>query len=71
MKSIVYLASLHAKFQLLEAFRIPISIVMSLISPTIGLLFFVLPQQSAGASSDAITKSVIALVIFGVMVTLL
>ncbi|MED4588496.1 MULTISPECIES: ABC transporter permease [Priestia] len=68
MKSIVYLASLHAKFQLLEAFRIPISIVMSLISPTIGLLFFVLPQQSAGASSDAITKSVIALVIFGVMV---
>lgn len=68
MKSVVYLASLHAKFQLLEAFRIPISIVMSLISPTIGLLFFVLPQQSAGASPDEITKSVIALVIFGVMV---
>jgi ABC-2 type transport system permease protein len=67
VKSTVHLAFLHAKFQLLEAFRIPISIVMSLISPTIGLLFFILPQQSAGASSDAITKSVIALVIFGVM----
>lgn len=68
MKSTLYLASLHAKFQLLEAFRIPISIVMSLISPTIGLLFFVLPQQSAGAPPSAILKSVLALVIFGVMV---
>lgn len=68
MKNTIYLASLHARFQLLEAFRIPISIVMSLISPTIGLLFFVLPQESAGASSDAVTKAVIALVIFGVMV---
>lgn len=67
MKGTIYLASLHAKFQLLEAFRIPISIVMSLISPTIGLLFFVLPQQSAGAFPEIITKSVIALVIFGIM----
>lgn len=64
----MYLAVLHAKFQLLEAFRIPISIIMGLITPTIGLLFFILPQHFGGVNTAIITKMIIGLVIFGVMV---
>src|SRR5699024_6100968 len=68
MRGTMYLAVLHAKFQLLEAFRIPISIIMGLITPTIVLLFFILPLHFGGVNTDIITNMIIGLVIFGVMV---
>lgn len=54
---------------LLRDFCTPIRIVMILVSPTKGLLFFVLPQQTSEASSDSITKLIIDLMIFCVFVT--
>ncbi|WP_139738523.1 ABC transporter permease [Actinomyces wuliandei] len=68
LKNPIYLALVQAKFQLSEAVRIPISILMGLFAPSIGLLFFVVPQRAVAEDSELATSAVIGLAVFGVMV---
>ncbi|MDO5092633.1 MAG: ABC transporter permease [Propionibacteriaceae bacterium] len=62
------LALVQARFQLREAFRIPISIIMGLFAPSIGLLFFILPQRAISNDTELATQSVVGLAVFGIMV---
>lgn len=68
MKSPITLALVQARFQLREAFRIPISIIMGLFAPSIGLLFFILPQRAVADNANLATQAVVGLAVFGIMV---
>jgi hypothetical protein len=68
LKNPVYLALVQARFQLTEAVRIPISIIMGLFAPSIGLLFFVIPQRTIAQDPELATAAVIGLAVFGMMV---
>lgn len=67
VRSTTYLALVQAKFQLREAIRIPVSIIMGLVAPSIGLVFFVLPQEGVADDPAIATRAVIGLCIFGIM----
>lgn len=68
LKNPIYLALVQAKFQLTEAIRIPISIIMGLFAPSIGLLFFVIPQRAVAEDPELATAAVLGLAVFGMMV---
>lgn len=68
LRNPIHLTLVQARFQLVEAVRIPISIVMGLLAPSVGLLFFVLPQRAVAEDPHRATAAVIGLAVFGVMV---
>ncbi|SBT50740.1 ABC transporter permease [Micromonospora auratinigra] len=59
------LALVHARFQLLETIRIPISVVGSAFFPAAAMIFFVVPY--AGNDPRAATLATASMVIFSVM----
>ncbi|MEH0059904.1 MULTISPECIES: ABC transporter permease [Auritidibacter] len=67
LKPTLALALVQARFQLTEAVRIPVSILMTLAAPCMGLLFFVIPQREVATNPDSATQAVLALAIFGIL----
>src|SRR5690554_4790918 len=61
------LAVKHAKYSLLETARTPIAIISALAFPSLGLLFFVVPQQQIASNPLWATQAVIAMSMFAVM----
>lgn len=61
------LAVVHAKYSLIETFRIPIAVIGSLVFPSLALLFFVVPQQYVAGNALFATQAVISLSVFAVM----
>lgn len=58
------LTLLHAKYGLIETFRVPIAVIGSVAFPALAVLFFVVPQQ---AIAQYATQAVISLSVFAVM----
>lgn len=65
--SVVRLTLLHAKYGLIETFRVPIAVIGSLVFPALALLFFVVPQRAVADSPEFATQAVISLSVFAVM----
>lgn len=61
------LAAQHAKYSLLETARTPIAIISALAFPSLGLLFFVVPQQQVASNPLWATQAVIAMSVFAIM----
>jgi ABC-2 type transport system permease protein len=65
--SLVRITALHAKYTLLETFRIPIAVIGSLVFPALALLFFVVPNRAVADDPAFATQAVISLAVFAVM----
>lgn len=61
------LAAQHAKYSLLETARTPIAIISALAFPSLGLLFFVVPQQQVASNPLWATQAVIGMSVFAIM----
>lgn len=61
------LAATHAKYSLLETARTPIAIISALAFPSLGLLFFVVPQQEVASNPLWATQAVIGMSVFAIM----
>ncbi|SEB96156.1 ABC-2 type transport system permease protein [Paramicrobacterium humi] len=61
------LAGVHAKYALIETFRIPIAVIGSLVFPALALLFFVVPQQTVAQNPLYATQAIISMSVFAVM----
>ena len=61
------LAVKHAKYSLLETARTPIAIISALAFPSLGLLFFVVPQQEVASNPLWATQAVIGMSVFAIM----
>lgn len=61
------LAGVHAKYALIETFRIPIAVIGTMVFPALALLFFVVPQQYVAQNPQYATQAVISLSVFAVM----
>lgn len=65
--SVMRLTLLHAKYGLIETFRVPIAVIGSLVFPALALLFFVVPQRTVADDPEYATQAVISLSVFAVM----
>ncbi|MDQ7879975.1 ABC transporter permease [Microbacterium sp. QXD-8] len=65
--SVAQLTLLHARFGLIETFRVPIAVIGTLVFPALALLFFVVPQRAVADSPEYATQAVISLSVFAVM----
>jgi ABC-2 type transport system permease protein len=65
--SILRLTRLHAKYSLIETFRIPIAVIGSLVFPALALLFFVVPQRAVADDPLFATQAVISLSVFAIL----
>ena len=65
--STMRLTLLHAKFGLVETFRVPIAVIGTIVFPALALLFFVVPQRSVAENPEYATAAVISLSVFAVM----
>ena len=65
--STLRLALLHAKYGLIETFRVPIAVIGTLVFPALALLFFVVPQRAVAENPLFATQAVISLSVFAVM----
>ncbi|QPZ37405.1 ABC transporter permease [Paramicrobacterium chengjingii] len=61
------LAGVHAKYALIETFRIPIAVIGSMAFPALGLLFFVVPQPYVAQNPLFATQAVVSMSVFAVM----
>lgn len=61
------LTLLHAKYSLIETFRVPIAVIGTMVFPALALLFFVVPQRAVAADPVFATQAVISLSVFAVM----
>lgn len=61
------LAMTHAKYSLLETARTPIAIISALAFPSLGLLFFVVPQEQVASNPLWATQAVISMSVFAIM----
>lgn len=61
------LTLLHAKYGLIETFRVPIAVIGTLVFPALALLFFVVPQRTVAENPLFATQAVISLSVFAVM----
>ncbi|MEZ3159541.1 ABC transporter permease [Microbacterium sp. BWT-B31] len=61
------LTLLHAKYGLIETFRVPIAVIGTLVFPALALLFFVVPQRAVADNPLFATQAVISLSVFAVM----
>ena len=66
--SVATLSLVHAKYSLLETMRVPISVIGTLVFPTLSLLFFVVPQPAIAQDAEYATQAVISMSVFSVMV---
>lgn len=69
--SLLSLTLLHAKYQLVETVRVPMAVFGTFAFPTLGLLFFVVPQRMISDNPEYATQAVIAMSVFAVMVNAL
>lgn len=60
------LAVVHARYLILEQFRIPVAVLSVALFPALVLVFFVLPFDWAGDSAQ-VTRSIAQLALFGVL----
>ncbi len=67
MTSIARVAALHAKYGLIETFRIPIAVIGTLVFPALALLFFVVPNCTVADNPEFASQAVISLAVFAVM----
>lgn len=65
--SVWNLTLLHARYQLVETFRVPIAVIGTLVFPALALLFFVVPQRAVADDPVFATQAVISLSVFAVM----
>jgi len=65
--SVARLTLLHARFGLIETFRVPIAVIGTLVFPALALLFFVVPQRAVADNPEFATQAVISLSVFAVM----
>ncbi|MFC8681618.1 ABC transporter permease [Microbacterium ureisolvens] len=65
--SVARLTLLHARFGLIETFRVPIAVIGTLVFPALALLFFVVPQRVVADDPAYATQAVISLSVFAVM----
>ncbi|MFK4836199.1 ABC transporter permease [Microbacterium sp. ZW T2_14] len=65
--SVARLTLLHARFGLIETFRVPIAVIGTLVFPALALLFFVVPQRAVADDPEFATQAVISLSVFAVM----
>jgi len=65
--STLRLTLLHAKYGLIETFRVPIAVIGTLVFPALALLFFVVPQRTVADNPLFATQAVISLSVFAVM----
>jgi ABC-2 type transport system permease protein len=65
--SVWQLTLLHARYQLIETFRVPIAVIGTLVFPALALLFFVVPQRMVADNPVFATEAVISLSVFAVM----
>jgi ABC-2 type transport system permease protein len=61
------LATLHAKYTLIETMRVPIAIIGTIVFPSLAFLFFVVPQAMVAGDPVFATQAVISLSVFAVM----
>ena len=61
------LATVHARYSLIETARVPIAVIGSLVFPALALLFFVVPQRVVAENPLFATQAVISLAVFAVM----
>lgn len=61
------ITALHAKYSLVETVRTPIALIGSLVFPSLGLLFFVVPNRMVADDPAMATQAVISLAVFAVM----
>lgn len=61
------LTVLHAKYGLIETFRVPIAVIGSLVFPALALLFFVVPNRMVADDVTLATQAVVSLSVFAVM----
>lgn len=67
MPSTMQLTLLHAKYNLIETFRVPIAVIGTVVFPALALLFFVVPQRIVADNPVFATQAVVALSVFAVM----
>lgn len=67
MTSVARLTVLHAKYDLIETFRIPIAVIGTMVFPALALLFFVVPNPAVADNPLFATEAVISLSVFAIM----
>lgn len=65
--SMMRLTALHARYGLIETFRVPIAVIGTVVFPALALLFFVVPQRPVAENPLYATQAVISLCVFAVM----
>jgi ABC-2 type transport system permease protein len=65
--TVLSLAAVHAKYNLLETLRVPIAVIGGLVFPALSLLFFVVPQREVAENELYATQAVISLCVFAVL----
>lgn len=65
--AVLRLTALHARYQLLEAARVPIAVVGTTVFPAMSLLFFVVPADRVSGDPVAATAAAAQLSVFAVM----
>ena len=65
--SVVSTTVLHAKYNLIETFRIPIAVIGSVAFPALALLFFVVPNRAVASNAEYATAAVVAMAVFATM----
>lgn len=65
--SVASLTALHAKYYLIEIFRIPIAVIGSLVFPGLSFLFFIVPQRGVAENPEFAVQAVISLSVFAVL----
>lgn len=61
------LSLVHAKYTLIETFRIPVAVIGTLVFPALALLFFVVPNRAVADDPASATQAVLSLAVFAVM----
>lgn len=65
--STLALTGVHAKYQLIETFRVPMAVIGSVIFPTLAFCFFVLPQTFVTSDSRYSIEAIVSMTVFAFM----
>lgn len=65
--SALSLTATHAKYHLLEAFRVPMAVIGTIVFPTLAFCFFVLPQQMVTSDNVYATGAIASMAVFAFM----
>lgn len=64
---ILRLTFVHAKYNLIETFRIPIAVIGTMAFPALALLFFVVPNATIAQNPEFATQAVISMSVFAIL----